>query len=325
MALERTVECSDGQQARVVFGERAVDLDRDPADVAARELECEPPELRRERDERAEHLEVLRADGRDVDGVRDEPAFERRGDLLGDDHTGAVLRLLGRRGEVWRDDDIRRPEQRPVVRLLREDVDRGARELARFEGGDERLLVDELAAGGIDEPRAVTHACDCSGIDRPACVVVQRQVQREEVGPPQHLVERGADDAEIAKALGGDERIVGDDLHQQAERAARDLPPDAPEPEHAEHHFDRSHRPSTSAACACGMLRASASSNPTACSAAETTFDSGAFATTIPRLVAASTSTLSTPTPARPITRNFDARSMMSAVTFVADRTINAS
>ena len=33
------------------------------------------------------------------------------------------------------------------------------------------------------------------------------------------------------------------------------------------------------------------------CSAAETTFDSGAFATTIPRRVAASTSTLSTPTP----------------------------
>ena len=38
------------------------------------------------------------------------------------------------------------------------------------------------------------------------------------------------------------------------------------------------------------------------CSAAETTVDSGALATTIPRLVAASTSTLSTPTPARPMT-----------------------
>ena len=38
------------------------------------------------------------------------------------------------------------------------------------------------------------------------------------------------------------------------------------------------------------------------CSAAEMTVDSGAFATTMPRRVAASTSTLSTPTPARPIT-----------------------
>ena len=35
------------------------------------------------------------------------------------------------------------------------------------------------------------------------------------------------------------------------------------------------------------------------CSAAETTVDSGAFATTIPRRVAAATSTLSIPTPAR--------------------------
>ena len=67
-------------------------------------------------------------------------------------------------------------------------------------------------------------------------------------------------------------------------------------------HFDRSQRPATSAACACGMLRASATSSPIVCSAAETTFDSGAFATTIPRRVAASTSTLSTPTPALPIT-----------------------
>ena len=66
-------------------------------------------------------------------------------------------------------------------------------------------------------------------------------------------------------------------------------------------------------------------SSPTACSAAETTFDSGAFATTIPRRVAASTSTLSTPTPARPITFRFVARSTMSAVTFVAERTISAS
>ena len=54
------------------------------------------------------------------------------------------------------------------------------------------------------------------------------------------------------------------------------------------------------------MLRASATSSPIVCSAAETTVDSGAFATTMPRRVAASTSTLSTPTPARPITFSFD-------------------
>ena len=80
-----------------------------------------------------------------------------------------------------------------------------------------------------------------------------------------------------------------------------------------------------SAACACGMFRASATSRPTVCSAAETTFDSGAFATTMPRRVAASTSTLSTPTPARPITLRFAAASIRSAVSFVAERMTIAS
>ena len=90
-------------------------------------------------------------------------------------------------------------------------------------------------------------------------------------------------------------------------------------------HFERSHRPAVSAAWACGMLRASARSRPIVCSAAETMFDSGAFATTIPRRVAASTSTLSTPTPARPTTFSRVARSITSAVTFVAERTIRPS
>ncbi len=61
------------------------------------------------------------------------------------------------------------------------------------------------------------------------------------------------------------------------------------------------------------------------CSAAEVTVDSGAFATTIPRRVAASTSTLSTPTPARPITFRRSARSSSSAVSFVAERITIAS
>ena len=56
------------------------------------------------------------------------------------------------------------------------------------------------------------------------------------------------------------------------------------------------------------------------CSAAETTVLSGAFATTMPWRVAAGTSTLSTPTPARPITFRLVAFSMRSAVIFVADR-----
>jgi hypothetical protein len=88
---------------------------------------------------------------------------------------------------------------------------------------------------------------------------------------------------------------------------------------------ERSQRPCISAACACGTLRAIASSSATVCSAAETMFDCGALQTTIPRRVAAATSTLSTPTPARPITRSASARAISSASTWVAERTTSAS
>ncbi len=85
-------------------------------------------------------------------------------------------------------------------------------------------------------------------------------------------------------------------------------------------HFDRSQRPATSALCACGTLRASASSIANVCSAAVMTLDCGALATMMPRLVAASTSTLSTPTPARPITFSLSPRAIRSAVSLVAER-----
>ena len=83
---------------------------------------------------------------------------------------------------------------------------------------------------------------------------------------------------------------------------------------------DRSHRPAVNDACACGILRANANINAIVCSAAATMFDCGALATMIPRLVAAATSTLSTPIPARPITFNRSARPITSAVNCVADR-----
>ncbi len=73
------------------------------------------------------------------------------------------------------------------------------------------------------------------------------------------------------------------------------------------------------------MLRAWASIIAIVCSAAATMFDSGALATMMPRLVAAGTSTLSTPIPARPITFSRSARSITSAVTLVAERITIAS
>ncbi len=61
------------------------------------------------------------------------------------------------------------------------------------------------------------------------------------------------------------------------------------------------------------------------CSAAETTLPYGALQTTMPRREHASTSTLSTPTPARPTIRRRGAWSRSSAVTAVPERVMSPS
>ena len=78
-------------------------------------------------------------------------------------------------------------------------------------------------------------------------------------------------------------------------------------------------------AWAWGIQRAAAKSSPRACSAAARVFPSGALTTRIPRRVAAFTSMLSTPTPARPTTRSRRPASSTWAVTWVAERTTSPS
>ena len=117
--------------------------DDDPARPSTGQLDREPAELGRKRDERAQDLEVGLVDNRDVDGVRNDATLECGHDLLRDDHPRTVLRLVGRRSKVWRDDDTVELEQRPFVRLRREDVEGSARELARDESLGESLLVEQ--------------------------------------------------------------------------------------------------------------------------------------------------------------------------------------
>ena len=90
-------------------------------------------------------------------------------------------------------------------------------------------------------------------------------------------------------------------------------------------YLERFHCPALRAALAGAMLRAQASSRPTASSAALTMLDVGAFTTMTPNCVAALTSTLSSPTPARATTLRFLPAASASASTEVAERTRIAS
>ena len=88
----------------------------------------------------------------------------------------------------------------------------------------------------------------------------------------------------------------------------------------------RFHSPARSEASAAGTFRATASSSATACSAAVTMFDCGALTTSTPRAVAAGTSTLSRPMPARATTLSSrSAAASASASILVAVRISTAS
>src|SRR5206468_6742285 len=89
--------------------------------------------------------------------------------------------------------------------------------------------------------------------------------------------------------------------------------------------FERVHSPRLTDASACGTHRASAKTSAMVCSAAATMLPRGALTTTMPLRVAAETSMLSTPTPARPTTRSRRPASMTGAVTRVSLRTTSAS
>ena len=84
---------------------------------------------------------------------------------------------------------------------------------------------------------------------------------------------------------------------------------------------DFSHFPAWVERSAAGSWRASAKIRPKVCSAVVIALPKGVFITTTPRLVAAGTSMLSTPTPARPTTLSSVPALITSAVTLVAERT----
>ena len=151
---------------------------------------------------------------------------------------GAVLRLLGRGGEVRRDDDVVELEQRARVRLRRR------RRRARRRRACPSAAPRPAPSSSTSSPRAAltsrTPSAHASRTRRASSEAArlrrQRQVQRHEVGRRRARSSARLDalDAELAEALRRDERVVRDDAHAEPERAARDLLADAAEAEHAE-------------------------------------------------------------------------------------------
>ena len=127
--------------------------------------------------------------------------------------------------------------------------------------------------------------------------------------------------------------VVGDDLHAERLGAPGHLAADVAEADDAQDlalqfvaqeflllPFARFRR-----GAAPGTERASERMKASVCSATATALPPGVFITTTPRAVAASQSTLSTPTPARPTTRSLGASANSSLVILTALRISTAS
>ena len=273
--------------------------------------------------------------GVDVDRPRHEVAGQRQLHHVGDGVAGLVLSLAGRRPEVRRDDDLRQVEQRRLGGGLGvEHVERGTGDHAVADALCEIGLDHDAAAGDVDHAQRRLGLEQQIAIDQPGRVLGLGEVDREEVGVGDHLIERQQLDAHLARPVGRHERVVGDQSHLEGLGTIGDELADPAQTRRSRASCRRARRPPTSnapsgrrssAACACGTLRACASSNAIVCSAAEMMFDCGALTTITPRAVAASTSTLSSPIPARPTTIRSVPAASTSAVTWVAERMISAS
>ena len=150
---EDALERGQLEHLDVELGDLAADLDVELLRDLAGQGGEDPAELLGERDA---GTHVLGDDAAlDVDGVGHQLAAQGEPDRAGDGDAGLLLRLVGRRAEVGRGDDVLELEERAVgARLAGEDVEAGGGDLAGLEGVVERGLVDDPTAGGVDEDQA---------------------------------------------------------------------------------------------------------------------------------------------------------------------------
>ncbi len=232
--------------------------------------------------------------------------------MLGDRLARLVLGLPGAGAEVRRDHHRRQAEQRRVGRRLPgEDVEGGAGHPTLPDGLGQRLLVHDAAPGDVDDAQLGLGPGQQLLADQAHRLGRLGQVHGEEVGLGHDPVEGQQLDGHLAgrdpaRRTGRRRRSASRTPGPAGRPACRSGPsPTTPRvllASSTPSHRDRSHRPAVRAAWAWGTLRAWARSNAMVCSAAEIMFDCGAFTTITPRRVAASTSTLSRPMPARPTT-----------------------
>ena len=239
-------------------------------------------------------------DVRDAAGLLERPDDP---DGLGRDR---LLRLVGGRADVVRAVDAGQLEDRQAEvgrrgrRLVGEDVEPDA-DPALADGRGERLVVHDLGARRVDEERTRTEMAEELGVDQPARLRRERDVDAQDVGPGGNL--RGgrgdrdprraprlieAEGCQVDVRVGLEAARPGDDVHAEGLRARASswamLPnPRSPSvrplrPAAFEYSF-LFQRPARSSATLSGIRRSSARISPKASSATAMAFLPGQFET----------------------------------------------
>ena len=105
-------------------------------------------------------------------------------------------------------------------RFDRPDIQTRCADLAGFECREERVLVEVLAAAGVDDDDAVLHLCDRFRVDQRAAVDC-RCMDADEVGLRKQLVHFDVRNAEFFFDARDVEDIIRDDLHADRLRHLR--------------------------------------------------------------------------------------------------------
>ena len=310
--LERALDGRDGDRAQHVLGQ-APRLDRQPREVAA---EQHREEMRRPLGQPHPARRAPSPWGR---GTACSPPARRplrRAPRAGPRPSGSrrapAPRRSTRRGAASR----RRWAAGAAGRPGRAAPDRTRRGPRR--PGASRTSAARSAARSTRLPRATLTRtapgfmrASSSGAEQRLALADGRRVQRHDVGLREQLVERHERHAHLARLLGRQVRVVAEQPRLERARPRRHARADLARGPRCRRSCRRARRRRTSTSPTCpppssrrprGSRRSSAKSTANVCSTAETTLPVGEFRTSTPRAEAAGTSTLSTPTPARPTT-----------------------
>src|SRR5690242_1532347 len=118
-----------------------------------------------------------------IDAIRQFPPFKEGKNIVDNNFCHLLAHFRRGAAEMRGKHDIRhRLETLVDFRLVLKDVKPGAGDLFGLKRAHQRRLVDDGAAGGVDQKRCFFHQPQLVGADLMAGLRVERRMQRDEIG-----------------------------------------------------------------------------------------------------------------------------------------------